>query len=183
MGLIYKGQLDQIHIHVWQIAEPETWLWKNANLSTAEAAYLATIRHPRRRLESLAARCAREGLPSYPFTSLSHSYPWAAAASALFPIGLDLERKRPFPTHVLDYFSQEAERQSLSKHNLTEWHIWLAKEVAYKLLCANFRPISFKREFFFDGQVLTFQRGAILRKIRVAFLEQADWLLAVGSFL
>ncbi len=182
MGLIYKARLDQIHIHVWRIEEPEIWLWKNAELSPKEVDYLATIHHPRRRLESLAARCAKARLPVQPFTSLSHSYPWAAAANAPYPLGLDIERKRPFPAHVLNYFSQDAERKRISKLNMTEWHIWCAKEVSYKLLCSEFSSLSFKNELFFDGQELVFRRGAIVRKIHIVFLEQEDWLLAVGNF-
>jgi len=170
---------------VWNIEETETDLWKKVVLSTAEAQYLQSISHPRRRMESLAARAARTTLQTqspHPFFSLSHSFPWAAAATAPHPIAIDLETYRPFPEKVLSYFTQDTEQEMIENKIVTPWHIWCAKEVAYKLLCQEFTEVSFKRELRFEGEEIVFQRGEIERHISLRFIEEAEWLLAVGSF-
>jgi len=182
MPLKYTGWWESVSWAVWKIEEEEGELWRKAELSPVEAAYLTTITHPRRRVESLAARAARKGLPSVGYTSLAHSYPWAAAATAPFAVGIDLERQRPFPQAVVAYFMQEAERERLEAEGLTYWHFWCAKELAYKLLCTEFDAVSFRRELFFDGQAVVFRRGEVGRRIRVGFVEGEGWLLGLGFF-
>lgn len=183
MPLRYTGQWKGVSWAVWKIEEEEEELWKKAELSSPEAAYLTAIAHPRRRMESLAARAARQSLPWTGYGSLAHSYPWAAAATAPFPVGIDLERRRPFPQTVASYFMQEAERDQLQHTDLTYWHFWCAKELAYKLLCSEFDAVSFRRELFFDGQEVVFRRGGAERRIRVGFVEGEAWLLGLGFFV
>jgi len=182
MPLKYTGQWEGVAWAVWKIEEEEGELWRKAELSPAEEAYLATIAHPRRRVESLAARAARKGLPSAGYASLAHSYPWAAAATAPFAVGIDLERHRPFPKAVAPYFMQEAEKQHLESQGLTHWHFWCAKELAYKLLCTEFDAVSFRRELLFDGESVVFRRREVVRRIRVGFVEGEGWLLGLGFF-
>jgi phosphopantetheinyl transferase len=65
-------------------------------------------------MESLAARAALNALQLAcidPFISLSHSFPWAAAATAPHPIAIDIETRRPFPEKVPDYFTQKPEQE------------------------------------------------------------------------
>lgn len=185
MPLRYFLSLDPAHIAVWKIEESEEDMWKKVRLSTAEEQYLQSISHPRRRLESLAARAALTTLRdhySHPFFSLSHSFPWAAAATAPYPIAIDLEKIRPFPEKVLSYFAQSIEQQMITNKIITPWHVWCAKEVSYKLLCHEFTEVSFKRELIFDGKEVIFIRMGIKRHIRVDFIEEPEWLLAVGRF-
>lgn len=165
---------------MWEIAENENELWKVASLAADEADYLSSISHPRRRLESLAARAARQSLPTQAFFSLSHSFPWAAAAVAPFPIGIDLERRRPFPPAVWHYFTHETERELLVHENFTEWHFWCAKELTYKILCSKYDRISFRRELRFLGELVEFHRGGCRERVRVSFIQASDWLLGIG---
>ena len=165
---------------MWEISEGEEELWKAVSLSPAEAQYLQAIRHPRRRLQALAARAARQILPPAPFTSLSHSYPWAAALSAPHPAALDIETLRPFPTHVIPYFTSLAEKAALQKGDLTPWHIWCAKELTYKLLCAKFDELSFRRELRVQGDQVFFQRGDSQYSLQLHFVQEAEWILALG---
>lgn len=152
------------------------------DLSTSERERVLRIAHPRRRLESLAARAARYHLPARGYSSLSHSFPWAAAATAPFPIGIDLERLRPFPSQVWLYFTQEAEREMLSASDFTEWHFWCAKELSYKLLCPKYDKISFRRELRLTGTHVQFERGAQRHLIQVHFVQTEAWLLGLGKF-
>jgi len=185
MPLRYSLSRTPAQIAVWKVEEDENDMWKQVQLSTAEVQYLQRISHPRRRLESLAARAALTTLRthySYLFYSLSHSFPWAAAAIAPHPIAIDLEKHRPFPKKVLPYFTQPTEQEMISNKIITPWHVWCAKEVSYKLLCNEFREVSFKRELVFDGKQVVFIRGPIRRYIWIDFIEEVEWLLAVGSF-
>ncbi len=185
MPLSYSLSLAFARIAVWKIDEEENELWKYVKISTAEVQYLQNISHPRRRLESLAARAALTTLRTHhslPFHSLSHSFPWAAATIAPHPIAIDLERLRPFPEKVLSYFTQPIEQEMITNKTITPWHVWCAKEVSYKLLCHEFAEVSFRRELVFDGKQVVFSRGQIKRHIRLDFIEEPEWLLAVGSF-
>jgi len=182
MPLRYTFSLGPIQVAVWKIEEDEADLWKNTPLSTADLEYLRRISHPRRRIESLAARAALAKLPPHPFHSLSHSFPWAAAATAPHPIAIDLETRRHFPEKVQNYFTQPAEQELFMSKNKTFWHAWCAKEVAYKLLCQEFSEMSFKREMYFDGDQVVFSRREVQRRIMLRFVETGEWLLAVGSF-
>lgn len=184
MPLKYAGEWNGILWAVWKIEETEPELWQKTQLNETEVMRVEGIRHPRRRLESLAARAALQSLsPPYAFTSLSHSFPWAAAATAPFSIGIDIENWRTFPAHVWDYFTHPSERQLLSHQNLTEWHFWCAKEVSYKLLCKKYDEISFRRELIFTGDMVQFQRGQEVQKVRVHFIKEAEWLLGLGYLL
>lgn len=165
---------------MWEITEGEEVLWKSADLSPAEASGLRRITHTRRRLEALAARVARTILPALPNFSLSHSFPWAAAVCAPFPVAIDIERKRPFPPEVWHYFTESSERQILNPPYITEWHFWCAKESAYKLLSSEFDCISFRREMFFTGREIRFTRVAAQRRIQLVFRETSGWLLGIG---
>ncbi|MEN2992758.1 MAG: hypothetical protein ABDH91_04310 [Bacteroidia bacterium] len=180
MPLRYREAYNEAFWAVWEITEREEVLWKKADLSPAEASRMRQITHARRRLEALAARAARTALPPLPNFSLSHSFPWAAAACASFPIALDLERKRPFPPHVWLYFTEYHERQILSPPYVTEWHFWCAKEAAYKLLSSEFDSISFCRDMFFTGKEIHFTRAGAQRRIRLIFRETSGWLLGVA---
>jgi hypothetical protein len=182
MPLRYTFSLGPIQVAVWKIEEDEADLWENTPLSTADLEYLRRISHPRRRIESLAARAALAKLPPHPFHSLSHSFPWAAAAIAPHPIAIDLETRRHFPQKVQNYFTQPGEQELFLSKNKTFWHAWCAKEVAYKLLCQEFSEMSFKREMCFDGEQVVFSRGEVQRRIMLRFVETGEWLLAVGSF-
>lgn len=186
MPLRYCLSRASAQIAVWKVEEGEDDMWKQVQLSTAEVQYLQRISHPRRRLESLAARAALTTLRthySYPFHSLSHSFPWAAAAIAPYPIAIDLEKNRPFPERVLSYFTKLSEQELITNKIITPWHVWCAKEVSYKLLCNEFSEVSFKRELVFDGKQVVFSRGQVKRYIRVDFIEEPEWLLAIGSFV
>ncbi len=182
MGLRYTGEWEGVAWAVWEIEESETELWKIAGLSTSEIAKIRSITHPRRRLESLAARAARHHLPPLAHFSLSHSYPFAAAAVAPFPIGIDLERLRPFPPHVWSYFTQDIEKQMIKTSDLTEWHFWCAKELSYKLLCSKYDKISFRRELRLVGTHVQFERGTQLHLIKVHFIQTEAWMLGLGRF-
>ncbi len=185
MPLKYSFDLTPIQVAVWKIEENELSLWESIPFSTADEEYLRTISHPRRRLESLAARAAlitlRRAHP-LPFHSLSHSFPWAAAAIAPHPLAIDIERRRPFPEKVPSYFTQSPEPEYFTAKNKTFWHAWCAKEVAYKLLCREFAEISFRKELLFDGEQVIFRRRQTERYIALRFIEEAEWILAVGSF-
>ena len=186
MPLKYTFSIGATRIAVWEIGETESDLWETVPLSPADTDYLRRITHPRRRLESLAARAALSALRQVriqPFFSLSHSFPWAAAATAPHPIAIDIEKQRPFPEKVTDYFTQKPEQEAFIHHQRTFWHVWCAKEVAYKLLCRDFAKISFKKELWFDGEQVIFRRGAEERRIGLLFVEGEEWLLAVGSFM
>lgn len=185
MPLKYTFSAGSARIAVWKIEESESELWKTIPYSIADAEYLRRISHPRRRIESLAARAALSALQqayTNSFFSLSHSFPWAAAATAPHPIALDIETRRPFPEKVSDYFTQKPEQETFISQKRTLWHAWCAKEVAYKLLCRDFHQVSFKKELWFDGEQVIFRRGAVERRIGLFFLEGEEWLLAVGSF-
>lgn len=136
-------------------------------------------------MESLAARAALNALRLArvdSFISLSHSFPWAAAATAPYPIAIDIETQRPFPEKVPDYFTQKREQETFMSKKRTFWHAWCAKEASYKLLCREFDQVSFKRELWFDGEQVIFRRGSLERRVRLSFLEGEEWLLGVGSF-
>lgn len=165
---------------MWEITEAEADLWKSVTLPPAEMAYLQAISHPRRRLQSLAARVARQALPPAPFASLSHSYPWAAALAAPYPAALDLEVLRPFPAQVIPYFTCPAEQTALQNGDLTPWHIWCAKELAYKLLCTQFDQLSFRKELHVQGNQVLFTRGELRLKLQLHFVETAAWILSLG---
>lgn len=182
MPLRYKGEWEGIPWAVWEIEEDEAELWKIADLSTDESEKIRSITHPRRRLESLAARAARHQLPALGCASLSHSFPFAAAAVSPLPIGIDLERLRPFPPQVWSYFTQEIERHMLQVQDLTEWHFWCAKELSYKLLRPKYDEISFRRELRFMGTHVQFERGAQRHLIRVHFIRTEAWILGLGRF-
>ncbi len=186
MPLKYTFSAGAAQIAVWEVEESESELWKTMSYSTADVEYLQRISHPRRRLESLAARAALNALRqdyTDPFFSLSHSFPWAAAATAPHPIAIDIEKQRPFPEKVTDYFTQKPEQEAFIHHQRTFWHAWCSKEVAYKLLCRDFAKVSFKKELWFDGEQIIFRRGAEERRIGLLFVESEEWLLAVGSFM
>ncbi len=186
MPLKYTFSIGATRIAVWEIGETESDLWKTVPLSPADTDYLRRITHPRRRLESLAARAALNALRqdyTDPFFSLSHSFPWAAAATAPHPIAIDIEKQRPFPEKVADYFTQKPEQEAFTHKQRTFWHAWCAKEVAYKLLCRNFDKVSFKKELWFDDEQVVFRRGVVERRIGLFFVESEEWLLAVGSFM
>ncbi|MCS6790307.1 MAG: 4'-phosphopantetheinyl transferase superfamily protein [Bacteroidia bacterium] len=180
MPLIYRGEGNAGCWAVWKITESEAELWKEAKLSSEEATRVRRIVHERRRLESLAARAARARLNPFPHFSLSHSNPWAAAATSPHPIAIDIERLRPFPPAVWHYFTQESERQREDPPSFTKWHFWCAKELSYKLLCQEFDKISFRRELSVWKDRVEFRRGEIYREIALFFVETQDWLLAVG---
>lgn len=180
MPLRYTGECEGVHWAVWEIVEDESDLWKAAALSPEEADRLASIKHPRRRIESLAARAARRALPARDFSSLSHSYPWAAAAVAPFPVGIDLERWRPFPPAVWDYFTQESDRELFLSSNFTEWHFWCAKELSYKILHSKYDSISFRRELRFLGDLVEFRRAGHRQHIQIRFVRMPEWLLGIG---
>ncbi len=137
-------------------------------------------------MESLAARAALNALHSWlasdPFIGLSHSFPWAAAATASHPIAMRPRTRRPFLEKVPDYFTQKPEQETFMNKKRTFWHAWCAKEVSYKLLCREFDQVSFKKELWFDGEQVIFRRGSLERRVRLSFLEGEEWLLAVGSF-
>ncbi|MEN3040671.1 MAG: 4'-phosphopantetheinyl transferase superfamily protein [Bacteroidia bacterium] len=182
MSLSYLGKWDEVSWAVWKIEESEEELWKIAQLSPTEVKYLHTISHQRRRLESLAARAARTFLPAAPFASLSHSFPWAAAATAPVHVGIDIERYRPFPIQVWHYFTQESERQLIDKSKFTEWHFWCAKELSFKILRQKYDKISFCQDLLFDGERVTFVRGSNRRVIKLYFVETTEWLMGLGVF-
>lgn len=180
MPLRYIGTWGKAQWAVWEITEPESALWRSLALSPAESAYLTSIRHERRRQESLAARVARTHLPPLGYNSLSHSYPWAAAATAPYPVAIDIERLRAFPLPVQDYFVHPIDREALESTHFTYWHIWCAKEVAYKLLCNRFDNISFRRDLRFGGSWVAFEREAMQVRIDLHFEKSEEWLLALG---
>ncbi|MCX7980934.1 MAG: 4'-phosphopantetheinyl transferase superfamily protein [Bacteroidia bacterium] len=183
MPLRYTGFWRGIYWAVWEIREKEEFLRASVPLSGREQAYIDTITHPRRRLESLAARAALFHLPSLSYTSLSHSYPWAGAACAPFPVGIDIERWRFFPEKVKLYFTNTLDRELLHGSDFTYWHIWSAKEVAYKLLCAEFDKLSFRRELFFQGKWIRYHRGERSGEVPLGFWAGESWLLTVGYLL
>ncbi|MCS7189742.1 MAG: hypothetical protein RMJ66_03445 [Bacteroidia bacterium] len=179
MPLIYRARWNAAEWGVWEILESESELWKSASLSTNEERYVRRIAHPRRRLEALAARVLRDFLEGGAHFSLSHSFPWAAAIRAPHPVAIDIERLRVFPA-VEVYFMNNADFELVSIENFTKWHVWCAKEVAYKLLCSRYDNLSFKREFSFLGEVVEFRRGNDFHRIQVSFEEKEEWLVAIG---
>ncbi|MCS6894972.1 MAG: 4'-phosphopantetheinyl transferase superfamily protein [Bacteroidia bacterium] len=182
MSLSYTGEWNGIAWAVWKIEESEEHLWKIANIPPEEEKYLQQISHQRRRLESIAARAARACLPPGSFFSLSHSFPWAAAATAPVRVGIDIERFRPFPAQIWSYFTQDFERQTFEHSNFTKWHFWCAKEVSFKILRSKYDNISFSRELVFDGERVIFKRGNEQRVVRLHFIQSPEWLMGLGIF-
>ncbi|MCS7297956.1 MAG: hypothetical protein RMK19_06510 [Bacteroidia bacterium] len=182
MPLRYNGEWHGAHWAVWEIQEEEQELWALLASASVEKERLCLIRHPHRRLQALAARAALQSLPSAPHFSLSHSYSWAAAITAPFPVAADIEQRRPFPSHVWTYFTSFAERQRLHQSYLTEWHFWCAKEVAYKILRSKYDNISFRRELTFTGEWVEFHRDSAYHILPISFIEEKEWILAIGRF-
>ncbi|MCX7605751.1 MAG: 4'-phosphopantetheinyl transferase superfamily protein [Bacteroidia bacterium] len=180
MPLIYRGSWDEAEWAVWKIAESEEQLWDLSRLSAEEAAHIGQITHERRRKESLAARAARAMLSSSGFYSLSHSYPWAAAISAPYPVAIDIERLRPFPAGVCEYFMHPSEKERFMNENISIWKVWCSKEVAYKILSSKFDSLSFRHDLLFLGERVVSMKSGGSCEIGLAFFHGEGWLMAVG---
>lgn len=66
--------------------------------------------------------------------SLSHSAPYAGAAIAREPIGLDIQVLRDFPPSAAHLFLSDEEAQAMERCTLAHGilHFWCAKEAAWK---------------------------------------------------
>ncbi|MCX8112304.1 MAG: 4'-phosphopantetheinyl transferase superfamily protein [Bacteroidia bacterium] len=181
MPLRYIGNWAGVNWAVWEIQESESDLWIRADLSTSDQLYVQSISHPRRRLEALAARVARKILPPAEYSCLTHSFPWAAAATAPFRVGIDIERRRPFPAHVWSYFTHTSEREWDKLSDFTEWHFWCAKELSYKILRSKYSNISFRNDLRFLGDRVEFLRAEHHHRIIVQFIQTEAWILGIGK--
>jgi phosphopantetheinyl transferase len=75
-----------------------------------------------------------DGLQSDWYVSLSHSAPYAAAAIAREPIGLDIQVVREFPEQAAHLFLTDDEERVMESCTLTHrlLHYWCAKEAVWK---------------------------------------------------
>jgi phosphopantetheinyl transferase len=66
--------------------------------------------------------------------SLSHSSPYAAAAIAREPIGIDVQTLRPFDERAAHLFLTDEETEMLCRTHVADriLHFWCAKEAAWK---------------------------------------------------
>lgn len=154
MPVIYQHETDSsVSVCVWHITETEESLFQGLVLDTEDAARIASLKLPKRRLEKLACRRALShilqqenvairydgaGQPHLEsgHISFSHSDHYAAVAySATQRVGIDIETLGTRILALHKYFLT-AEEEAL--HNLTDsltlHKLWGAKEAIYKLL-------------------------------------------------
>ncbi len=139
---------------LWQIEESEPQLLRQLDSTRFPLDELEGIRLPQRRLEWLACRLALQNLLGdlpgarlhknewgRPYLSscawhisLSHSFPYAAAAvHRLHPVGIDVEKPRAKLLRIRHKFLSEQEQAWVGEdlQQLCLW--WAAKEALYKL--------------------------------------------------
>jgi phosphopantetheinyl transferase len=122
--------------------------------------------------------------------SISHTKDFIALASAVFPIGIDLEQKDRDAARIINKFAREDEKV-LCTDNPKGWYLqlWCAKEAIYKLV--GIENLSFKNEIsilshqkeedhtYLNALVVT---GAERREIEVQLHQTAELHLAIAYF-
>jgi phosphopantetheinyl transferase len=122
--------------------------------------------------------------------SISHTKDFIALASAVFPIGIDIEQKDRDAARIINKFAREDEKV-LCTDNLKGWYLqlWCAKEAIYKLV--GIENLSFKNEIHIQTrqkeEETTFlsaivQRGTQKHEIEVQIRETSDLHMAVAHF-
>ena len=122
--------------------------------------------------------------------SISHTKDFIALASAVFPIGIDIEQKDRDAARIINKFAREDEKV-LCTDNPKEWYLqlWCAKEAIYKLV--GIENLSFKNEIHIQTrqkeEETTFlsaivQRGTQKHEIEVQIRETSDLHMAVANF-
>jgi len=122
--------------------------------------------------------------------SISHTKDFIALASAVFPIGIDIEQKDRNAARIINKFAREDEKVLCSTHD-KEWYLqlWCAKEAIYKLV--GIENLSFKNEIHIQTrqkeEETTFlsaivQRGTQKHEIEVQIRETSDLHMAVANF-
>ena len=122
--------------------------------------------------------------------SISHTKDFIALASAVFPIGIDIEQKDRNAARIINKFAREDEKV-LCTANPKGWYLqlWCAKEAIYKLV--GIENLSFKNEIHIQTrqkeEETTFlsaivQRGTQKHEIEVQIRETSDLHMAVANF-
>jgi phosphopantetheinyl transferase len=122
--------------------------------------------------------------------SISHTKDFIALASAVFPIGIDIEQKDRDAARIINKFAREDEKV-LCTDNPKEWYLqlWCAKEAIYKLV--GIENLSFKNEIHIHTRQkeeettflsATVQRGNQKHEIEVQIRETSDLHMAVANF-
>jgi 4'-phosphopantetheinyl transferase len=201
MPLFQTGNLtDGGSWALWQLEEPEQQLQQQLNPNCFPLQELQNIRVEQRRLEWLGCRLALQTLlpdvgasclqktsfgrpflqPEGLHISLSHAYPFAAAAvHPARPVGLDIEKPRPQLLRIKHKFLSLQE-QALVGDNLEQLCLWWAvKEALYKL---NGQPgLIFARDMEVAPQAGTNRLQALLygRPYELHYQWFKDLLLCV----
>jgi phosphopantetheinyl transferase len=172
-----------------------------------EIELLNTRSNPKRKNEFLGARHLRNqlkikspilyhssGRPYFSANelalSISHTKDFIALASAVFPIGIDIEQKDRDAARIINKFAREDEKV-LCTDNPKEWYLqlWCAKEAIYKLV--GIENLSFKNEIHVHARLkkaeTTFlsaivQQGTQKHDIDVQISETSDLQMAVAKF-
>jgi phosphopantetheinyl transferase len=122
--------------------------------------------------------------------SISHTKDFIALASAVFPIGIDIEQKDRDAARIINKFAREDEKV-LCTDNPKGWYLqlWCAKEAIYKLV--GIENLSFKNEIHIHTRQkeeettflsATVQRGTQKHEIEVQIRETSDLHMAVANF-
>ena len=122
--------------------------------------------------------------------SISHTKDFIALASAVFPIGIDIEQKDRDAARIINKFASEDEKV-LCTDNPKEWYLqlWCAKEAIYKLV--GIENLSFKNEIHIHTRQkeeettflsATVDRGTQKLEIEVQIRETTDLHMAVANF-
>lgn len=122
--------------------------------------------------------------------SISHTKDFIALASAVFPIGIDIEQKDRDAARIINKFARENEKV-LCTDSPKEWYLqlWCAKEAIYKLV--GIENLSFKNEIHIHTRQkeeettflsATVDRGTQKYEIEVQIRDTTDLHIAVANF-
>lgn len=100
----------------------------------SELAIANAFERPKRRREWMLARVALKMLGSAPYSSLSHSGDYAAAAISDVPVGVDVQVIRPLSERAAHLFLADDEREVMEGCSIANriLHFFCAKEAAWK---------------------------------------------------
>jgi phosphopantetheinyl transferase len=100
----------------------------------SELAIANAFERPKRRREWILARVALKMLGPAPYSSLSHSGEYAAAAIGDVPVGVDVQVIRPLSEHAVRLFLADDEREAMESCSIAHriLHFFCAKEAAWK---------------------------------------------------
>ena len=102
----------------------------------SELAVANAFERPKRRREWMLARVALKMLGPAPFSSLSHSGDYAAAAIGDVPVGVDVQVIRPLSERAAHLVLTDDEREAMERCSIAHriLHFFCAKEAAWKAL-------------------------------------------------